>query len=367
MFSSIDSFVCFLTILLIVQLLYWLLFYIGLATKKPSNGNSKASQISVIICSQNDCQNLVQCLSSVLNQKSALAEIIVVDDFSIDDTKNTVQSLSKNENNLIYVKSKFEHPGKKIALDTGIKHASGKYVLLTDADTLPNPSWADLMSSQLSHQQKIVLGHAPFYKSKSFVNKWSRFENILGAFQYLTAALIKIPYMGVGRSLLYQKDLYTSSDLLTKHLDLSSGDDDLFINQVATGDNTAICIDPDSFVYSSSEETWKDYIAQKRRHYSTSHRYKLRHKVFLSLFSFSHLLFFSFLFYLTLNGNALVALTYFSIRLFLCWIFFSRLAFKFKESDLIIWWPILDLLLVLHYIYFSFFVLFPQNQKWRNT
>ena len=47
---------------------------------------------------------------------------------------------------------------------------------------------------------------------------------------------------------------------------IRSGDDDLFINQVATKKNTAICFSENSFTKSKPKTTFKDWIKQKRRH-----------------------------------------------------------------------------------------------------
>ena len=62
---------------------------------------------------------------------------------------------------------------------------------------------------------------------------------------------------------------------------IKSGDDDLFINEVANKSNTIGCVTEESFTISSPKTSFKDWIAQKRRHISTANLYKTTHKFIL--------------------------------------------------------------------------------------
>jgi cellulose synthase/poly-beta-1,6-N-acetylglucosamine synthase-like glycosyltransferase len=89
--------------------------------------------------------------------------------------------------------------------------------------------------------------------------------------------------MGVGRNLCYRKDLFFSVGGFKAHYTLASGDDDLFINQVATRKNTAVSFSPDAQTISEPHQHWKGWFTQKRRHLTTSSRYKSRHQNLLAL------------------------------------------------------------------------------------
>ena len=66
--------------------------------------------------------------------------------------------------------------------------------------------------------------------------------------------------------------------ILSAIIDKFSGDDDLFINKVATKRNTEIVISPDAFTYSPPKETREEWIEQKTRHMSTARYYRAKHK-----------------------------------------------------------------------------------------
>ena len=80
--------------------------------------------------------------------------------------------------------------------------------------------------------------------------------------------------MGVGRNLSYRKSTFMNNKGFTSHYNIPSGDDDLFISQVANKRNTNVYIDSVNRVESEPKRTWSTWIRQKRRHYSTGVKYK---------------------------------------------------------------------------------------------
>ena len=91
--------------------------------------------------------------------------------------------------------------------------------------------------------------------------------------------------MGVGRNLSYKKELFLRNKGFSSINHVPGGDDDLFINKVATSANTRIVIDPESFTISEPKKTFREWIKQKTRHYTTGKFYKPRHKFLLALYS----------------------------------------------------------------------------------
>ena len=92
--------------------------------------------------------------------------------------------------------------------------------------------------------------------------------------QYLNYSLAGKTYMGVGRNMAYRKSMFLKSRGFASHLNLQSGDDDLFINEVATSKNTKIEIQPECKTISEPKDTFKMWMRQKERHLSTGAYYK---------------------------------------------------------------------------------------------
>jgi len=60
---------------------------------------SRKTTVSIIIPARNESKNIIKCLNAVLNQNypTNLFEVIVIDDFSDDDTYAKAKSINKNQ------------------------------------------------------------------------------------------------------------------------------------------------------------------------------------------------------------------------------------------------------------------------------
>ena len=69
--------------------------------------------------------------------------------------------------------------------------------------------------------------------------------------------------MGVGRNLAYKKSIFFDNKGFAKHMHIASGDDDLFIQEVASNKNINIKLNKLSHTTSESIDKWKDWFFQK--------------------------------------------------------------------------------------------------------
>ena len=353
-------------ILITIQLYYWYYIYWGIA-KYQSKGttNTLNQPVSVIICARNEEKNLNNSLPYVLKQTYPEFQTLIIDDDSVDKTASLIKRMQKKERYLTYHKVIKKKDGKKEALVSGIVKSRHSWLLLTDADCRPNSNyWIKKMTDSIQNQNiKVVLGYSPYTNNGSFIQHWIHFEGWITGVQYLSYALKGMPYMGVGRNILYHKSLITP-DIILNHNDLSSGDDDLTVNEIATPDNTNICISKDSFVETAPSTTWSAYFRQKRRHFSTAHRYKLPQSFLLALYSISLILMFFSLSFLLFLKAFYIALILYLIRLILIIPIAKQLMEKLNASFKLWMFPFLDLGQCFFYILFSFAVLLPKKNSW---
>jgi hypothetical protein len=117
---------------------------------------------------------------------------------------------------------------------------------------------------------EVVLGYGAYKKYPGMLNKFIRFETFHTALQYFSYALAGKPYMGVGRNLSYRKDIFVRNKGFSSINQIPSGDDDLFINMVATKENTAVVIDKDAHTLSEPHYKLEELDAAKSTalHYS---------------------------------------------------------------------------------------------------
>jgi glycosyltransferase involved in cell wall biosynthesis len=275
-----------------------------------------------------------------LNQNYKNFELVLINDASTDDTLDVIKNFAAKSPliKIVDVKENEQFWGnKKYPLTLGIKAATHEHLLFTDADCLPSSdNWITSMVQNFSDSKKIVLGYGAYKKEKSYLNKLIRYETLLTALQYFSYAKIGIPYMGVGRNLAYTKSEFFRVNGFISHMNVKSGDDDLFINQIANNKNTAICFEKDAITTSIPKTSFKDWLLQKRRHISTAKYYKSRHKSLLGLFYMSQILFWL-LAILTsaLAIKPLIVLPLIGIRFLIFYLIIFFTAKKLDEKDLI--------------------------------
>jgi biofilm PGA synthesis N-glycosyltransferase PgaC len=326
--------------------------------------------VSVIISARNEAQNLKENLPSILEQNYPDFEVVVVNDCSFDSSDTVLLELSDIYPHLKIV-TITEHArfktGKKFALTLGIKAAKNEHLLFTDADCVPaSADWITRMGANFSGPIEIVLGYSPYKRTKNFLNQFIRFETIKTAINYLSAAINGDAYMGIGRNLAYTKTLFFSAKGFAAHMHVLSGDDDLFVNQNATPENTAIEIHHGAFTYTDAKSSLADWYRQKKRHFGVGKIYKSRHRRMLTLDAVS-----GFLFYILLtlclffNFETLLALGLFMFRLIFQVIIYRKLFKRLDGKDLLWYLPILDMI---YYIYLNIFGLtgsFIKTTKWK--
>ena len=343
----------------LVQLAVWWGVFARLAfAAKNETGVADPDKLppaSVVICARNEADNLKRNLPGILAQVyPAPWELVVVDDASDDETHMVLQAFAEQNTRLrvIRIDEKIR-PGKKHALSRGVDAARYDHIFLTDADCRPaSGNWLAHLAARFSLQPdiEIVLGYAPMQPAPGAFNRWVRFETAYTAIQYLSFALAGMPYMGVGRNMAWKKSLYKRAGGFEAHMDLPSGDDDLLVNAAAGRGNVAVCLHPESFVYSPAKRNWRDWSRQKHRHLSAGKRYRPGHQVALAMLSLSHTLHYFLLLVLLIAGFGMVTVALCCLlRSFSLLFLYGKILTRLREFHLLSQVPIYDALLAVHY------------------
>lgn len=359
----------FFIICLIIQIIYWIVVFSRVAFAENQPITSPNFPISVIICGYNEGENFRQFLPQILEQDYPNFEVIVVNDRSTDNSAKILASFEKQYKHLKVINlTDFERQqrGKKFALTQGLKAAKHDIVLLTDADCYPNSNqWIKTMASGLGQNKIMGIAYVPFDKRPTFLNRFLRYDKIYIAIQYLSFALVGLPYMGAGANLIYRKELFFKSNGFQKHAHVASGDDDLFVSEVANEDNLAIVLHPDSFVYCEPKETFQQFYHQKSRHISTSWHYKFYHQALLGILAQSH--FWLYIFGIIALFNP-VYQSFICVGIVIRWcimiFIFNKIAARFDEKDMTKWLPIMDILYVAYYFIFALPLIKGNEGRW---
>jgi biofilm PGA synthesis N-glycosyltransferase PgaC len=359
------------TAVVLIQLLYLVTAYSGPGFRKLKHAASNPlPPVSVVICARNELKNLRQFLPLVLDQDYPEYQVVVVNDCSWDESGKFLEDLALTHARLKIVtlneQEKYQH-GKKFAVSIGIKGAAYEHLVFTDADCQPaGRNWLRAMAAGFGSEKTLVLGYGAYFRAPGFLNRWIRFETAWSALAFLSKAMRGKAYMGVGRNMAYTKTLFFKNKGFANHYHILSGDDDLFVNEVADSRNTAVVIDPEAFTYSTPKTSFAGWVRQKNRHISAGRLYKSSDKRFLLGWQITHFLFWTLLFtLLILKLNPEIAVTGLTLRfmtqMLITWQGFKRLG----EADLIPLVPVFDVLALVLYPVLAVTSLFYRNQHWK--
>ncbi|SRX74959.1 glycosyltransferase [Aequorivita antarctica] len=350
----------------LINCVYYL-FFSKLAFLKTSERiTSEKYSVSLIVCAKNEAENLKKNIPFWQQQDYSNFEIILINDASVDETLEVMESFAENDSRIQIVNVKNNEAfwaNKKYALTLGIKRAKNTRLIFTDADCYPaSTEWLAIMADKFSDEKQLVLGYGAYEKSPGFLNKMIRFETLMTAVQYLSYAKAGNPYMGVGRNLAYTSNLYYENNGFISHIKIPSGDDDLFVNETATSKNVAICIEPEAFTYSYAKKNKKKWHIQKKRHYSTAKLYKPKHRFLLGVYYLFNLLFWLLAPISLFTGFWALGLGIIFIRIVFQYIIIGNAAKKLREEDLVPFIPFYELFLI-----FTQLSIFISNSSEKNS
>ncbi len=343
---------CLFIAVVVVQFLYYIVFFGKFSFAKPQVSTPKRVPISVIVCAKNEEENVKNFVPLLAEQNYPDYEIVLIDDASSDETLEVFEAFEKQYPNIKLVKVENNEAfwgNKKFALTLGIKAAKNEYLLFTDADCYPKTTeWIKEMSTQFTKEKTIVLGYGAYERIKgSFLNKIIRFETLLTATQYFSWAKLGKPYMGVGRNMAYKREEFFKVRGFMDHMKIRSGDDDLFINQAANAKNTTICYTPESFTFSKPKTSFKEWFKQKRRHVATAQHYKSFDRTQLALFYGTQLLFIILpIILLAFQFQWIAVVSLIGFRYIIAWLSLGFAAGKLKEKDVMYWFPFIEIILI---------------------
>lgn len=337
--------------------------------KQPEPKDKRYKPVSVVVCVRNNMHTIKPLIENLLKQNYPLYEIIMVDDRSGDEVYDYLLTMKYTYPNFRMTRIE-ETPdrmnAKKFALTLGIKAARYDQIIFTDDDCLPrSDQWIRQMQLGFQSSKEIVLGYSPYKRYPGLLNALIRYETFYTAVQYLSMALAGKPYMGVGRNLAYNKELFFTYKGFYKHISVNGGDDDLFINRTASADNVQIVISPESMVESEPKTTLKGWYRQKLRHFSVGSLYKQEDLNRLAWLGNSFVFFWlSWLLLFTLPLGWVVALPLFFVRAIPHAMVMYRCSKVLQEK--FSWWalPFIDFIYFWLFVYFNLRAGTKRNIGW---
>lgn len=245
--------------LLIVQIALHLGIYGRIASFRLMNRKQirdKEPAISVVVpLFAEDANYLDTSLTTLLTQDYAKFEVVVVYVGNSDDFFADIQSLQRLYPHLspVHIDYSPHYPvSTKIALNVGIKSAKYDFVITTSPDATPSSErWLSLLAKGFMYGD-IVLGYCGVARQGGFKNFIFREYQFTDSVAWLASAIRHRTYSASRNALGFKKCLYFDVRGFN-HLNMNVGENDLFVQQIATQNNVSVVLSPRA---TCTERTW---------------------------------------------------------------------------------------------------------------
>jgi cellulose synthase/poly-beta-1,6-N-acetylglucosamine synthase-like glycosyltransferase len=265
-----------LTILTLVFLTVYgglIFFYFYQWNKLPmhkSSGDPSAVFVSVIIAARNEEQTLPLLLDDLSRQSypEHLFEVIIVNDFSTDNTAAVVERFAGTNLQLIVPDAAPESSGKKIAIATGIKKAKGELIVVTDADCRVQKDWLKTVAGFYKEKNAaFIAAPVKFTHDQSLVQVFQVLDFI--TLQGITAASVaaNAHTMCNGANLAYTKEAFEDVNGFAGIDKVATGDDMLLMHKIwkKVPGSVFYLKSKEAIVATAPMKSWKEFLMQRRR------------------------------------------------------------------------------------------------------
>ena len=251
-------------------------WHMGAWRKPLSPASHTHRDYTIVVCLHNEAHRVDGLVQALLDQTPPPPEILLIDDGSTDATMNLLQKWQEKYAFVNVIGLSSGGKGKKAPLEIAIKAARFPILLCTDADCIPeSKDWASTMVNDVDTKYDLKIGISLPLRGSGLLGRLQMFESTRIAQNYIGMAESGYPYMGVGRNIAFTKSCWEHVGGFQGHLDLASGDDDLFVQDVyAAGMRIGTEARPEGQSHAVWPHTWSGWMRQMRRHLTTGTRYK---------------------------------------------------------------------------------------------
>lgn len=267
-------------LILIYALLALLLIgvFINIKVYKQSK-NDVFLPVSIIICARNEEAYLEKCLQSLISQHypRQLMEIILVNDASSDKTFEIAQRVLDQSGLAYSILNNDTQLGKKESIRKAVSVSRHEWLVTRDADTFTGSDlWLqNIMSFASGEKKQFVIAPVMVSGNKQLLTFLQKAESYI--LMMLTASTAKIgkPFLCSGANLAFTKTIFSETGAYSSHLNIASGDDVLFLEDVKR-------LLPEAVGYLHSTDALVYTYAEKRAQSLFKQRIRWASKVFVN-------------------------------------------------------------------------------------
>lgn len=273
----------FYVLLILVYTIGWLSIK---ELKRDTNLPELIHKYSIIIPARNEAKYIKKCIEDIVSQHANKNnfEIIVIDDYSDDDTVKIVNQIihenlqyaiklielsSLNDSNIL---------SKKQAITYAISLSIHPYVILTDADCTRGNEWLISIDRFLTKNDCVMIYAPVLFSANNWFEKIQSLEFMglvgIGA----SAIKLKNPNMCSAANLIFKREVFFEVNGYAGNLHIASGDDEYLLHKFFKKYPSKIAFlkDARAIVTTTANNSMRQLTEQRKRWVSKSLKYENR-------------------------------------------------------------------------------------------
>lgn len=256
-------------------LFYW---YQWLITPVFKPSEVSAIPVSVVVAARNEEQSLPVLLESLQQQSYpvALTEVIIVDDYSTDRTREAIKPFLNERIQCITPPVSPGESSKKKAINTGVRAAQHELIVITDADCIVPVNWLQSVVTFYNMRNVSFIAAPVRFSYRNTMLELLQAMDFM-VLQGITAAAVSSGFhtMANGANLAYTKSAFDEVNGFEGVDQLASGDDLFLMQKIWRKDKQQVgYLKSEAAIVSTPPmHSWKSFVNQRRRWASKSAYY----------------------------------------------------------------------------------------------
>jgi len=228
----------------LLLLLHSIFFGLRLAFRRVEGSGAASVPLSVIVVERNEEENLREKLPGWLSMGYPDYEVLVVDDFSEDNSQTIVGLLRLKEPKLRMTGLNQEtRYSSKLARNLGLKAAAHDRVVFIQPDSLtPDNHWLPGIATAFSGQKEVVVGYTRFSAARGFYHHLFRVESFLQQTESMAFCINGLPFVAMEENIAFDRKAYFSISGFAGKIGEEYLNMELVFNQIISRKNSTVLL-----------------------------------------------------------------------------------------------------------------------------
>jgi glycosyltransferase involved in cell wall biosynthesis len=240
-------FLCIVGVIWSLLLFLNILFYLRLAFYKVPGLGAATIPVTVIMIERNEEENLKKNLPGWLSMGYPEYEVLVVDDYSEDNSFTTV-GIMRLENPRLKMTGLNQETrySEKLSRNLALKAATFEKIVFAAPDILPPDNhWLPGIATAFHAQKELALGYTRYTPGKGFYHNLFRVESFIQQTDSMAFCLNGLPYVFSEENIAFSKKAYFDINGFAGKIGEENLNMEMIFNQVIRKNNNAVLAEGD--------------------------------------------------------------------------------------------------------------------------